>query len=40
MPKAPKLAAVAVPANATWALGLLSLGMLGFAARRMRRRQD
>ena len=33
-------AAVAVPANATWALGLLSLGMLGFAARRMRRRQD
>lgn len=28
-----------VPANATWALGLLSLGVLGFAARRTRRRQ-
>ena len=28
-----------VPANATWALGLLSLGMLGFAGRRVHRRR-
>ena len=26
-----------VPANATWALGLLGMSLLGFGARRMRR---
>ncbi len=33
-------APIPVPANAAWALGLLSLGMLGFAGHRMRRRPD